>query len=926
MTPERWNQIEGLFLRAVEVPPDDRLKFLDEECTGDEALRREVNSLLACDNPGAPLMDRSLPSVSDLQADMAGRRIGVYRLVRLLGHGGMGSVHLAVRDDEQFQMEVAVKLLKRGMDTDFMLSRFRQERQILANLDHPFIARLLDGGATEDGLPFFVLEYVDGLPISKYCTGKRLNLTERLRLFRLVCEAVQHAHQNLVVHRDLKPGNILITKEGIPKLLDFGIAKLIDPVDGSRSRLATLTRRDLRMMTPDYASPEQAMGLTVSTATDVYSLGAVLYELLSGKRPHRFTTESPTDMEKAICEVEPEKPSVAAADRRLAGDLDNIILTAMRKAPERRYTSVAEFSEDIRRHMEGLPVAAHEDRWTYRAGKFIGRHRVGVATALLVLASLVAGIVTTTNQARRAERRFQLIRGLSNSMLFDFNDQLERLPGSTESRASLVHTVLNYLDTLARDTGSDPSLDLEIANAYRRVAGLEGHPFRMNLGQMPAALNHYRKALEIYERLANRSDTRKRVIPALIGANIEAGDIEARTGNAEAAMARLHKAMAIAAEASARDSSAVPPDSWIYLYFRLGDAESRRGAADAALPHYRKALEISQKSTVSNHSLNARSTLRGAYVRLAGAQLASGDLYGARDSYQTALQSIQELLREPDATMEIQYGLIPVHHSLGDILGGPDELNLGDRAGALAHYRAAVDIAERLAAADQHEVRSRDDLQASYRRAGAILLNDRPAEALDYYRKAFAVTQNLREASFTNINYRRDLASGRLAIGEALHRLGKKDEALDYMTRALEAMREVIAAAPHQIFWIETLARAHADIGALLLDRGDAAGALENLLQGLAATEKLIRNTPSSLHFQRDRADAYESLGRYYATLAARPGTTAASRLEMKTQARSWFQKSLAVWQEWTHRKVAVPYAARREDQASAFLADLKLP
>jgi tetratricopeptide (TPR) repeat protein len=311
---------------------------------------------------------------------------------------------------------------------------------------------------------------------------------------------------------------------------------------------------------------------------------------------------------------------------------------------------------------------------------------------------------------------------------------------------------------------------------------------------------------------------------------------------------------------------------------------------------------------------------------VAGAQLASGDLYGARDTYQTALQSIQQLLKEPDATMEQQYGLIPVYHALGDVLGSPDELNLGDRAAALTHYRAAVDLAERLAAADQHEVRSRDDLQASYRRVGGILLNDQPAAALDYYRKAFAITQNLSEASFTNINNRRDLASGRLAIGEALYKLGKKDEALDYMTHALESMREVIAAAPQQIYWIETLARAHADIGAVLLGRGNTAGALENLLQGLAATEKLIRNTPSSLHFQRDRADAYESLGRYYATVAARPGATAAGRLEMKTQARSWFQKSLAVWQEWTHRKVAVPYAARRESRAAALITDLKLP
>src|SRR5688572_24568726 len=235
MTPERWSQIEGVFLRATEIPPDQREKFLSDACAGDETLLREVNSLLACDDPNAPLIDRTLPPVSDLPVDLAGRRIGVYRLVHMLGHGGMGAVYLAVRDDEQFHMEVAVKLMKRGMDTDFMLSRFRQERQILANMEHPFIARLLDGGATDDGLPFFVMEYVDGLPITKYCAAKNLDLIERLRLFQLVCEAVQHAHQNLVVHRDLKPGNILITKEGIPKLLDFGIAKLIEPTSGSKT-------------------------------------------------------------------------------------------------------------------------------------------------------------------------------------------------------------------------------------------------------------------------------------------------------------------------------------------------------------------------------------------------------------------------------------------------------------------------------------------------------------------------------------------------------------------------------------------------------------------------------------------------------------------------------------------------------------------
>ena len=334
-----------------------------------------------------------------------------------LGHGGMGSVHLAVRDDDHYRKEVAIKLLKRGMDTDFMLHRFRQERQILANLEHPFIARLLDGGATDDGLPYFVMEYVDGSPITTYCAEHTLDLEERLRLFRLVCEAVQYAHQHLVIHRDLKPGNILITQERIPKLLDFGIAKLMDPEQATE--MPTLTGAGQRMLTPDYASPEQFLGQTISTASDIYSLGAVLYELLTGQRPHRLEFDSLAGMEKAICEAEPDKPSTAVVRgsqdpprlqkqrrRQLSGDLDNIILTALRKEPQRRYTSAAELSEDLRRHLEGLPVTARDDRFTYRMGKFIRRHKLGVLAASLLVATLAGGIVSTTFQARRAERRF----------------------------------------------------------------------------------------------------------------------------------------------------------------------------------------------------------------------------------------------------------------------------------------------------------------------------------------------------------------------------------------------------------------------------------------------------------------------------------------------------------------------------------------
>ena len=323
----------------------------------------------------------------------------------------MGTVYLAVRDDDQYEKQVAIKLVRRGMDTDFIVDRFRHERQILASLDHTNIARLLDGGTTEDGLPYFVMEYIEGSPINQYCDDRRLSTVERVKLFRTVCSAVQYAHQNLVVHRDIKPSNIIVTPEGVAKLLDFGIAKLLALDAVGQAQAATVTM--MRPMTPDYASPEQVRGRAITTAADIYSLGVLLYELLTGRRPYRVKTFTPQEIEQVICEQEPEKPSTAIdrgeaqnekTRRRLRGDLDNIVLMAMRKEPERRYASVEQFSDDLRRHLEGLPVRARKDTLAYRAEKFVRRHKVGVAMAALMLALVVGAIVIVLGESRRAAR------------------------------------------------------------------------------------------------------------------------------------------------------------------------------------------------------------------------------------------------------------------------------------------------------------------------------------------------------------------------------------------------------------------------------------------------------------------------------------------------------------------------------------------
>ena len=417
MNPDRWRRIEELFRTVADRPISERDNYLTQVCDGDEELRREVLSLLARDTAEDfirdPIAVAALSLTTRPKDDLIGERIGPYRVTRLIGLGGMGSVYEAERDDEQFQQQVAIKIIKRGMDTDFVRDRFLRERQILASLDHPHIARLFDGGATSEGLPYFVMEFVAGDLITNYCRRHRLSVNEKLKLFREVCSAVQHAHQKLIVHRDLKPSNILIADDGTPKLLDFGIAKLLSP---DTSQAQTRTETALHLMTPDYASPEQARGQAVATTTDVYSLGVVLYELLTDRRPHEFKTYSPAEIERVICEAEIEEPSKVVSrmtgvpsklSRRLAGDLDNIIMMAMRKEPERRYQSVEQFSEDLRRHLAGRPVVARKDTFGYRAGKFIRRHRAGVAILALLMILAIGMTVQAVRIARERDRANQ---------------------------------------------------------------------------------------------------------------------------------------------------------------------------------------------------------------------------------------------------------------------------------------------------------------------------------------------------------------------------------------------------------------------------------------------------------------------------------------------------------------------------------------
>jgi serine/threonine-protein kinase len=493
MGATRWEQIERLFFGALDRDAEQRAAFLDTACAGDSTLRGEVEAMLAAHEQSQSLLleNRFLtgdaPTLPDPDA-LLGRHIGVYRLTKLLGQGGMGAVYLADRDDAQYQQKVALKLIRPGLQTADVVTRFRMERQVLARLQHPSIARLLDGGMTEEGLPYLVMEYVAGTPITQFCDAHRLPVAERLQLFRAVCQAVQFAHRNLIVHRDLKPSNIFVVDSGGEdppriKLLDFGIAKLLDPAAVPVS--VPLTRAGRQLLTPEYAAPEQVRGAAITTATDVYALGVLLYELLTGHRPYRLPARRQAEIERVICEEEPTRPSTVVAEievtsradgttetltpervsaarstpvgrlrRTLQGDLDNMVMMALRKEPERRYASAEQIAEDIGRHLDGRPVIARKDTLTYRVKTFIRRHRVGVTTTLALLLLVVGGSVAYTISVRAERARAEAARAEAEQTVAFLEDFLAAAdPFETERRDTL--RVGDLLRSAARSVGDD---------------------------------------------------------------------------------------------------------------------------------------------------------------------------------------------------------------------------------------------------------------------------------------------------------------------------------------------------------------------------------------------------------------------------------------------------------------------------------------
>ncbi len=647
MTHNRWQQVKSILDGALERSPNSRGAFLETICAEDLELRREVESLLEFEDAEADFIGESVFELSEnlfeAKADaFIGKNFGNYKIEREIGAGGMGAVFLATRIGEEFTQRVAVKIIKRGINSDVVRRRFYRERQILANLEHPNIARLIDGGATADGLPYLVMEYVEGLPITDYAAKNNLTLTERLDLFREVCAAVSYAHRNLVVHRDLKPSNILVAKDGAPKLLDFGIAKLLSAERTNETQTHTF------VFTPEYASPEQLRGETLTTATDIYSLGVILYELLTDARPFAFDGKNFGDIIITVSQIEPAKPSDAATRRRsdaekknrvehhiaasprlplsssqLKGDLDNIVLKALKRDAERRYSSVEQFSEDIRRHLKGLPVTARQDTLRYRAEKFTRRNPLVVGAVTLAFLILIGGILATAYQARqaniereRAERRFNDVRALANSFMFEINEKIDESP--IKARELLVKRAEEYLDKLAAESEGDTGLQSELAISYQKIGDVQSELHRSNIGDTQGALENYAKALKIhealylaepknlsaglnfsirnYERVQESDEKNAHVRCQIFYTKMYLADALARSGKTEEALENYEKSLPVFRELTTSDPSNSEWQNYLALcHLKIGEVFLSKNDKTKALTYFEQALPIYEK-------------------------------------------------------------------------------------------------------------------------------------------------------------------------------------------------------------------------------------------------------------------------------------------------------------------------------------------
>ncbi len=773
MTPERWQQVKLVLATALELGPAERASYLDRTYAADASLRSDIAPLLASEErlkdqflEGAGLAAVAAAVISPDENFWVGRRVGPYQVVEQIGMGGMGEVYRAFRADDQYKKVVALKFVRAGQYSNEVLTRFKNERQILAGLDHPNLAKLLDGGTSEEGMPYFVMELIDGQPITRYCNQHDLSIRERLKLFMQVCSGVHYAHQHLIIHRDIKPGNILVTADGIPKLLDFGIAKIVDSGQSAGRSDATLT--SFRILTPRYASPEQIKGEAMTIATDVYSLGVVLFELLTGRSPYECLNGNTQEVARDVCEKEPPRPSLAVlrppqpgdekrsgafreishekVSKQLRGDIDNIVLMGLRKEPVRRYASANDLHEDIQRHLENIPVHARNDSVWYRTTKFVARHKAGVAASVLVMIAMLTGLIVTLHEARvarmeraRAERRFNDVRKLANSLMFEVHDSIVDLPGTLPARKLLVNRALEYLDSLSQEASGDAGLQRELAAAYDRVGDLLGYSGAANLGDYAGALRSYEKALSIRE-----------------------------------------------ASAAARPEDRQMQLELLNDYFRLSFALQGTGDYAKALQHVQNGTTLAQRIAENHSEPEFRDFLAGFYWQAGNISTQTGDYAHAAESYRKGASIRETIAKDVSASPLVRSHMAADYMCLARALAG-----IGDLPQASEVSQRGKEILEQLARSDPNNATLQEYLGEAYDVIAAIFQKQGKFEqSLDSFTKARDVFAKLSSADPTNSMARDNVALTEISIGDVLLGQGKIGASMAQIRAAISAFEK----------------------------------------------------------------------------------------------------------------------------------------
>ncbi len=776
-----YADVEALFQEAVDLAGDERSVLLDRRCGGNRELRREVELLL---KHYAEASDQFLThvhaEVAQLVESALPRRIGDFEIIGLVGQGGMGVVYEA--QQHQPRRSVAVKAVRSGLASDEALRRFEYEAAVLARLQHPGIAHVYHAGVgdqeSRDGsiqrTPFFAMEFVRGQPLNRYAEQRRCTLRERVTLMIRVCDAVEHAHQKGVVHRDLKPQNILVDESGAPRVLDFGVARALQR-DAQQPTMHTQATQLIG--TVPYMSPEQVSGRVedVDTRSDVYALGVVLFELLAGRLPYDIPSGNLAAAARVISEQPPLR--LGAVQRAARGDLETIVDKALAKDAARRYPGVQALRDDLQRYLDGEPIAARRDSLWYVARKLLARYRLPIgAIAVLALAVLVTSVAATLLAIERGsllagrQMRFEQVRKLTSGLLFDMHARIEKLPGAAPARKYLIDSGLEYLESLALDAGDDPTLQLELAESYSRLAALQGNPNYVNLGDTDGALRSYRESLAWAERyaLTDPDSVRSQRMPGLAHSGM--GDVLRLQGDQVAALAAYEQALQIAERLWATN----PDDSEVALdlanaQIKIGAVDEAAGRHDSARARRERAVELIEATLARNPTDKARVQLAMAHVQLGDSQRSAGDPTASLASYEASLALRRALLEEAPENVDYQRGVALALQRVGNGKLLPAMASTLPPGAALENYRESLERFAALARADETDVRAARDLTTAHEKVGTVHLKALEwAPAIEHFRSSLAIRHRLVQRDPQNVDFASDLAVGHLHLGRAL--------------------------------------------------------------------------------------------------------------------------------------------------------------